>query len=55
MDELKIAAAIIYASMINKGIAECEPINNDQTNTAYNYWRIYEAFKTSPDNPENKT
>ena len=54
MDELKIAAAIIYASMLNKGTASCEPINNDQRDTGRDYWRIHEALKTSPDNPEKK-
>ncbi|MBC8459251.1 MAG: hypothetical protein H8D67_14760 [Deltaproteobacteria bacterium] len=51
MDELKIAAAIIYAAMIEKGLTTAREINQDQSKSASDYWKIYEALKKAPEHP----
>jgi len=52
MDELKIAAAIIYSAMIEKGNVITESIDNDQSRNANNYWRLYNFLKQNDGNPD---
>ena len=54
MDELKIAAGIICAAIASKSAVGMADFNADTKATTDGYWKIYNALKTSKDNPDNE-
>ena len=54
MDELKIAAAIICATIISKSSSGQADLNADPKDAVAGYWKIYSALRDSNDNPDKK-